>query len=173
MHNINLLPAYISTNHQCGSWLSMTGKVGSRVAASSLHRWASISTLGSTGGGSVCILRCQSMSSLLHLGKCTTSESLGVEHFQPSLVHSGEFYVSYSCMISRRTCHRSIQTSYSSGTLLDGHFLASHSSQHVGRHFSLLSYHKKSCHGFWSVLGIQGLPSLHLSVAAHTCMLCR
>ena len=40
-----------------------------------------------------------------------------------------------SVQVSGRTHHRSIQTSNSIHTLMDGSSLASHSSQHVGRHF--------------------------------------
>ena len=49
--------------------------------------------------------------------------------------------------VSDGTCHRSIQTFDSSGTMLDGGSLASHSSQHVGRYSSVLSCGKGSHHG--------------------------
>ena len=127
------------------------------------HSWGSISNLRSAGGGSAGILTYQSMSILLNLGMSTTSWSLGVEHFQSLLDISCELYVSSSCIgspssvhISDRTCQRSIQTSYSYGILLDGAFLASHSSQHVSRLSSLVSCCKKTCNGCCSGLGAQG-----------------
>ena len=58
----------------------------------------------------------------------------------------------------------SIQTSYSSGTLLDQGCLASQSSQHVRRHYSSVSYHKKSHHGVLLEQVLKGLESLHLSL---------
>ena len=84
------------------------------------------------------------------------------------LGHSDELCVSSSCIgslgsvqVPSRTCHRSIQTSYCSGTLLVGIFLASHSSQHVWRHSSLLFYLNESCHWCFSGLVLKDLPSLH------------
>ena len=44
----------------------------------------------------------------------------------------------------------------SGGTMLDGGSLASHSSQHVGRHSSAVSHHKKSHSGCFSRPGAQG-----------------
>ena len=94
------------------------------------------------------------MLTLLYLGNCTTCGGLGVEYLQPSLDISGKLCVSSSCISSSssvqpsgRTCQRSTQTFDSSGTMLDGGSLASHSSQYVGRHSSGLSHHKRSCHG--------------------------
>ena len=49
--------------------------------------------------------------------------------------------------------HRSIQTSDSSCTLWNGDSLASHSSQHVPGHSSLVSYHEKSSQRCFSRLG--------------------
>ena len=102
------------------------------------------STLGSTRGGSVGILTYQSMSALLHLGKSTTSYTLGIECFQPSVDISGELCIS-SCIssptslqVSGRTCHRSIQIPNSNFTLLDRGSLAFYSSQQVERHSSLV-----------------------------------
>ena len=66
--------------------------------------------------------------------------------------------------VSIRTCHKSIQTSYSSGTILDGGSLASHSSQHVGKCSLLVSCLKGSCHGCFGRLDAQGLPLLHLTL---------
>ena len=75
------------------------------------------------------------------------------------LGHSSELCVSFFCIgslssfhVSGRTYHRSIQTSYSSGTLLYGGYLASFRSQHVGRHSLLVSYCTKSCHWCFSRL---------------------
>ena len=51
------------------------------VAPSSSHSLGSISSLGSTIGGSIGILTYQLMSALLHLRKFTTSRCLEVEHF--------------------------------------------------------------------------------------------
>ena len=103
---------------------------------------SSVSLLGSTG-------------ILIHLEKFATSGNLGFEYFQPSLDISDELYISSFCIsVPRsvqnygRTCHRSIQTS--SFTLLDGGSLASHSSQHVGKHSSSVSYSKRFCHGYFS-----------------------
>ena len=58
--------------------------------------------------------------------------------------------------ISGRTCHRSIQTSYCSSSLLDGGYLSVYSSYDVGRHSLLLSYCIKSCHGWYNRLGAEG-----------------
>ena len=97
------------------------------------------------------------------------------------LGHSGELYVSSSCIgspssvqISGSTYHRSIQTSYCSVTLLDGGYLAFHSSQHGGRHSLLLFYHKKTCHGCFSGPGTQGSTiTAFKPLAAQRCVLCR
>ena len=70
-------------------------------------------------------------------------------------------------------CHRSVQTAYSSGTLEDGGSLASDSSQHVGRYFSLVSHHNRPCHGCFSRLGAQGSVIVAFNpLAAHLFMLC-
>ena len=71
---------------------------------------------------------------------------------------------SLSCVqVSGRMCYRSVQTSYSSGTLLDGGILASHSSLCVGRHSSLL-YHIQSHHGCFSAIGLKCLALLPLTL---------
>ena len=100
------------------------------------------------------------MSALLHFGKSRTSRSLGVECFQPSLDITGKLCNSSSCIssphsvqVSSRTCHRSIQISNSSGTLLDVGSLNSHNFQHVGRHSSSVFCCGGSCHGCFSRLG--------------------
>ena len=127
------------------------GKHGSRVAPSSSHSSGSISTFESTGGGTVGIATYQSMSALLYLGEPTTCRSLGVECFRPSLDIYGDLCVSCSCISSPSSVQvsgiiyqQSIQTTYSTGTLLDGGSLASHSFQHAGRHSSPMSYLKIS-----------------------------
>ena len=83
---------------QCGSWLPIMGKVGSRTASSSSHSSNSIKTFWLTEGGSVGIPMYQSISALLHPRKSTASESLVVECFQLSLGISGELHVSFLCI---------------------------------------------------------------------------
>ena len=136
-----------------------------------LHSSGCISTLGSTGSGSVGILTYQSMSALLNLGKFTTSGSLGVESFQPPFDISGRLFVSTPCFsspsyvkVSDRTCHRSIQTSYSGGTLLDGGSVPCHNSWYVGRHSSSVSSHKKISMDVSIDWVLKGLQSLHLTL---------
>ena len=55
-----------------------------------------------------------------------------------------------------RKWYRSVQTSYSSDTLLDGGSFASNSSQYVGIHSSLVSHCKGPCHGCLGKLGFEG-----------------
>ena len=93
--------------------LFLPGKVGSGVASASLHSSGCLSSLRSTWGGSVNILMYQSMLAILHLGKSTTSGSLGVECFQSPFDIYRELCVSPSCIgfpllcqVSGRTCHR-------------------------------------------------------------------
>ena len=81
------------------------------------------------------------MSTLLHLGKSTTSGDPGVECVQPSTDVTGRLCLSFSCIsssssvqVSGRTCHGLFQTFDSSGTMLDEGSLASCSLQHVGKH---------------------------------------
>ena len=130
---------------QCGSWIFIMGKVDCKVKSTSSHSSDCISSLLSTENGCVGILTYQLMSAILYLGKSTTSLGLGVECFQPPLDISGGFCVSSSSFNSPgsikvpvKTCLRSIQTTYSGGTLLDGGFLASHSSQHVGKYLLIV-----------------------------------
>ena len=83
----------------------------------------------------LCANQCQhyySLERLLHLGV------LRLKHFQPSMALSGELYIFSSCIsspsfvkVSGRTCDRSIQTSNSNHSLLEGGSLAGHSSLHV------------------------------------------
>ena len=88
---------------------------------------------------------------------------LGLECIQPSFDISGKLCLSSSCIISSgsvqcsgRTCHGSIQTFDSCGTMLDGGSLASQSSQPIGRHSSALSCNKRPCHGSIDGPGTQG-----------------
>ena len=63
---------------------------------------------------------------------------------------------SNSVQVSGITHYRSIQTSDSGCTMLDQGSLASHCSEHVGRHSSALSCHKRPCHGCFNRPGGQG-----------------
>ena len=154
--------------------------VASGVASSSLHCPGSISTLGSTRGWSVGILMYHSMSVVLHLGKSPSSGSLGVECIEFSFDISGMLCLSSSCIsssnsfqISGGTCHRSIQT-LGSGTMLDRSSLASHISQHAGRHSLVLFCHKRSCHGCFDRPDAQGSAiAAFTPLAAQWYMLCR
>ena len=158
---------------------SIMGEMNSKVVLSSSHSSGSILTW-SAGGGSVGIFTYQSMWVILHVGKYTTSRSLRIEHFHPSLEISGELCVFSSCLaftssvqFSHKMCHRSNQTYYYSATWLDGGPFALHSSHHVGRHFSSVFYHKKSHCGCFSKLGAQGSAiALFIPLAAQTCVLC-
>ena len=103
----------------------------------------------------------QSKSALLQSGMTVTSRKFGVEFTQPSM--EVELCVSFSSInsssvvqVSSETCHKSIQTSYFSGTMLDGGSLAFHSSQYVGRHCSSVSHCNGSHHKCFSSLGAQG-----------------
>ena len=132
-----------------GGTVSLSQKVGSQVAPDLSHSSGCISSMGSARGGSVGIVMYQSMS--------VTSESLGVEHFQPPVDILSQFCVSSSSFcslgsiqVSGRTYHRSVVISYSSGTLLDGGYLGSHSSQHVGRPSSSVTCCKRPHHAFFS-----------------------
>ena len=121
------------------------------------------------------------MSVILHLEKFPISGCLGVECLQPFLNISRELCVSASSFSSpgsvkvpSRMCHRSVQTSYSKGTLLDGDTLASHHSQHVGSCSSLGSHCKGPHHGCLSHLGIQGSAvTAFCPLVAQRCGLCR
>ena len=87
--------------------------------------------------------------------------------FPPSINSSG------SVPVSSGTYHKSFQTSHCGGSLLGGESLASHSSQHVGRHSSSVSLCKGSHHGCF------GWPCTQMSttaafnpLAVHRCVLC-
>ena len=103
------------------------------------------------------------MPTLFHFGNSTACGDLGVECLQPSLEISGKLCVSSSSsgpscsvQVSSRTCQWSTQTFTSGGSMLDGGFLASHSSQHAGRCTSAVSHCKKSRCGCFSRPGTQG-----------------
>ena len=121
------------------------------------------------------------MPALLLIGISTASGGLGVEYLQPSLDISGKLHVSSSCIsysgsiqVSGRTCQRSTQMVDSGGTVLDRGSLASHSSQHVGRHSSAVPHHKRSLHGCLSRPGAQGSAiSAFNPLAAQQCVLHR
>ena len=94
---------------------------------------------------------------LLHIGKSSTSQCFGVGCFQQPLDISGELNVSSHnfslpgyIQVPARMCHRSIPTSSSSSTLLNGGSFASHSSQYVGRHSLLVPHCKGPHHGLLS-----------------------
>ena len=139
------------------------------------------SPLGPSGGGPAGIFSFYSMPTLFHFGNFTASVGLGVECIQPSLDFSGKLCVSSSdsdpscsVQVSGRTCQQSTQTFTSGGTMLDGGFLASHCSQHVGRCSSAVSRHKRSCHGCFGRPDAQGsVISAFNPLAAQQHVLCR
>ena len=121
------------------------------------------------------------MPALLHLENSTTSGGLGVECLQPPMDISGRLCVSSSCItsfssfqVSGRTCHRSTQTFDSDSTMLDGGSLTSQSSQHVGRHSSVLSHHKGSHCGCFRRPCAQGFAIYAFNhLVAQRCVFCR
>ena len=65
-----------------------------------------------------------------------------------------------------------LKTFTSGGSMLDGGSLASHSSQHAGRCSSMVSHHKRSCHGCLGRPGAQGSAvSAFNPLAAQRCVL--
>ena len=94
---------------------------------------------------------------------------------------SGELYISSACIssfyvvqVSGRTCYKSIQSSYSSGTMLDGGSLAFHSSQNVGRCFCLVSHPRRPHHRCFGEPGAQGsVIAAFNPLAAQGCVLHR
>ena len=94
--------------------------------------------------------------------------------------HSGELCVSSyfigspsSVQVSSTPCHRSIDVCYSDGTLLVGGSLAYLSSQHIGRHSSVVSYCKKPQYGCIGGLNAQGSAIAAFNpLATQRCMLC-
>ena len=140
-HGITLLPAYIPTHLNVEADFLSSGSVASGVATSTSGGSGSFSPLGPSRGGPAGIFSFYSMPTLFHFGNSTASGGLGVECLQPSLEFSGKLCVSSSSsgpscsvQVSSRTCQRSTQTFDSGGSMLDGSSLASHSSQHAGRH---------------------------------------
>ena len=108
---------------QCGSWLSFMGEVGPWVTSSSSHSLCSFPALGSTGSGSAGFLKYQSLSVLFHSGTTATPRSFWVECIQSSVEVSGQLCISFSSInsstfvpICSKTCYKSVQASYSSGT---------------------------------------------------------
>ena len=76
--------------------------------------------------------------------------------------------------VSGGTCQWSTQIFDSGGTMLDGGFLASYCSQHVGRHLSVVSHHKRAHHGCFSRPGTQGSAIFGFNpLAAQQCVLHR
>ena len=66
---------------------------------------------------------------------------------------------------------KSIHTSHSSGTMLDGGYLASHNSHHAGRHSPLVSHHR-SYHKCFGRPGAQGSAIAAFNpLAAQRCVL--
>ena len=76
--------------------------------------------------------------------------------FSKLCVSSSGSSSSSSVQVSGRTCQWSTQTFDSGCTMLDGGSLASHRSQHVGRHSSVVSHCKRSHCGCFSRPGEQG-----------------
>ena len=74
------------------------------------------------------------------------------------------FGSSGSVQVFGRTGQRSTQTFDSGGTLLDGGYLAFHSSLHVGKHSSAVSHHKRSHCGCFGRHVLKVLPYLHLTL---------
>ena len=117
----------------------------------------------------------------IYLRKSHTCGSLGVECFQPPLYTSGELCVSsYSFSfpgpshISGRMCHRSIQTFYSSGTLLDwAPWLLTVLNTLAGFPF-WCSIIKQPHHGCLNWLGAEGYAiTAYKPLATERCVLCR
>ena len=162
-HGITLLPAYIPTH------LNVEADFLSRDRL--LLEWhllpssgsGSFLPLGPSRGGPAGIFSFYSLPALFHFGNSTASGGLGVECLQPSLEISGKLCVpssssgpSCSVQVSSRTCQRSTQTFDSGGSMLDGGSLASHSSQHAGRHSSVVSHCKRSRCGCLGRPGAEG-----------------
>ena len=130
-HGITQSIIYIYPS-QCESWLPFAGEIGCRMASSSLLISSGISTLGSIWDEFVGILPYQSMSTLL-------LADLGWNAL--NILYSFRWVVFSSCISSNSGIHVSdimyyilIQISNLHCTFLDGCSLASHCSQHVGRH---------------------------------------
>ena len=107
--------------YQCGSWLSLIGKVGYRVAPPSPQSSSYLSFLGSAQGGSVGMLMYQSIL-YFTLEKPVPLRTLELNAFNHHWTYQMDLCVfshtgsPNSVQVSGRNCHRSIQTSYSAGT---------------------------------------------------------
>ena len=165
---------------QCGGRFSVLGSPASRVAPSTSGGSGSFSPLGPSRGGPAGIFSFYSLPALFHFGNSTACGGLGVECLQPSLEISGKLCVpscssgpSCSVQVSSRTCQWSTQTFDSGGSRLDGGSLASHSSQHAGRHSLVVSHRKRSRHGCLGRPGGQGSAvSAFNPLVAQRCVLC-
>ena len=180
-HGVTLLPAYIPTHLNVGGRFSVLGLDTSGVAPSTSSGSGSFSPLGPSRGGPAGIFSFYSLPALFHFGNSTASGGLGVECLQPSLEISGKLCVpssssgpSCSVQVSSRTCQQSTQTFTSGGSMLDGGSLASHSSQHAGRHSSAVTHRKRSRRGCLGRPGAQGsVVSAFNPLVAQRCVLCR
>ena len=161
-HGITLILAYIPTHLNVEVFYHGEGWLHS---GTSFLTWLRLYFIfGAPGGRSLSILTYQSLSAVLHLGKSITSESLEVNAFSYLWTYQVScVYPPASVPLVLSTFQMSVQPSYSSGSVLDGGFLASHSSQHVGRHSLSVSHPKRLCHGYSVGQMLKGLPSLHLT----------
>ena len=155
-HGITLLPAYIPTHLNVEadflSWdqLLLEWHLLPQVAQAAFHLWGlpEVDLLASSHS-----TQCQHYFTLetpLPLG------ALGLNAFSHPCVSSSGSGPSCSGQVSSRTCQWSTQTFTSGGSMLDGSSLASHSSQHAGRHSLVVSHHKRSHCGCFGRPGAQG-----------------
>ena len=178
-HGITLIPAYISTHlnveaaYLSQHWLLPEWHLLPQVDQAVFLLW---DLLGVDLLASSHSTLCQHYYTL---ESSTTSWDLGVECLQPFLDISGKLHISSyisssgSVQVSCRTYQRSTQTFDSGGTMLDGGYLAPHSSKHVGRCSLAVPCHKRSPHGCLSRSGTQGTAiSAFNPLAAQRCVLC-
>ena len=148
-HGITLLPAYIPTHLNVEADFLSSGSPASKVAPSTSSGSGSFLSLGPSRGGPPGIFSFCSMPLLFHFGNSTASGVLGLNAFS----HPWNFQVSY---------------------VLDGGSLASHSSQHAGRHSLAVSHRKRSRCGCLGRPSTQGSAvSAFNPLAAQRCVLCR
>ena len=144
------------------------------MAPSLFHSSGNISTLGSARGGFVGILTYQSVSALLHLGKLTTSCRFGIEPYQSSqdiqmcYVLPPVFALVLSKFLAEHVTGK-FRHLLGSPCWME----APYSSQHVGRHSSLLSFCTKSCQEWASGLSAQWSVITVLTLLMQRCLLCR
>ena len=166
-HSIALIPAYIPThlivesNYLFQGQLLLEWHLLPQMAQAAFHLW-------DLPEASSCTTRCQHYYTLeipLPLG------DFGFECLQPSLDVSHKLCASSSCIsssssvqVSGRTCQQSYQMVDSGGAMLHGGFLASYSSQHVGRLSSALSLRKDLVMDVLVGHMLKGLPYLHLTL---------